>query len=382
MSRNKKIEQRDEIDTIVIDVGCGVVKAGFSGRDAPDSIFDTVGPHLDIISENANTTDTSMPATSKRPVPLRRGVVQDWDSMTAVWNHVFEEELCIDPDQSGMPVLLTDAPKTTKADREKCAEIMFEHFKVPGLYLANQSVLSLFSCGKTRGLVVEMGEGATYSVPVFEGFALPHASVQMPIAGGDLTAYLKRLLEERGHTFNNSAAHNAIIRGIKETLCAVSNDYANDIRNDTEEHAYELPDGQSITIGNTCRYNVPETFFNPSILQSGNDNNNNNSNVQSITDCILESIGQCDTDFQPDLYSNVILSGGSSLFQGLKTRMQTELEEKVESVPIEVIMDSQRKYASWIGGSMFASIGTFGKIYVTRQEYEDSGATAVHRKCF
>ena len=379
MSHKKKVEQRDEIESIVIDVGCGVVKAGFSGHDTPDSIFHTVGPHLDIVSEVSGTNDASVPATSKRPVPLRRGIVQDWDSMTAVYNHVFEEELCVDPDQSGMPVLLTDAPKTTKADREKCAEIMFEHFKVPGLYLANQSVLSLFSCGKTRGLVVEMGEGATYSVPVFEGFALPHASVKMPLAGADLTAYLRRLLEERGHTFNNTAAHSAIIRGVKESLCVVSNDYKNDVRNDTDEYAYELPDGQSLTIGNTCRYSVPEAFFNPSIL---NGNDSSSSNVQNITDCILESIGQCDADLQPDLYSNVILSGGSSLFRGLKTRMQAELEQRVEDAPIEVIMDSQRKYASWIGGSMFASIGTFGKIYVTRQEYEDSGATAVHRKCF
>ena len=117
---------------------------------------------MDIVSGATDTSETGVPATSKRPVPLRRGVVQDWDSMTAVWNHIFEEELCVDPDQSGMPVLLTDAPKTSKADREKCAEIMFEHFKVPGLYLANQSVLSLFSCGKTRGLVVEMGEGGNY----------------------------------------------------------------------------------------------------------------------------------------------------------------------------------------------------------------------------
>ena len=368
---------RADAESIVIDVGSGIVKAGFSGRDAPEVTFDTLGSHLNVDDQASDVA-----GSHKLPVPLRRGVLQDWDSMGSVWRRALDDELRVDPDASGTPVLLTDAPLSSKQSREKTAEMMFEDFKVPGLYIANQAVLSLYACGKTRGLVVEIGEGSTYSVPIFEGFALPHASTSLPVAGGDLTGYLRNMLKDRGHAFTNSIAHTNIIRGMKESLCVVSDNYEQDIQSDTNEYAFELPDGQALSIDAHCRYSVPESLFNPTILKSRADSSGDGKPV-GIADIAMESINHCDKDLQPDLYSNLVLSGGSSLFNGLKSRMQYEMEERAEDgEPVDVVVDSQRKYASWIGGSMFASLGTINQIYVTRQEYEDSGATVVHRKCF
>ena len=80
-------------------------------------------------------------------------------------------------------ILLTDSPLNTKENKQEIARIMFEVFRVESLAIINTSVLSLFSTGKTSGLVVECGEGVSYSVPVFEGYALPHAILKLDIAG-------------------------------------------------------------------------------------------------------------------------------------------------------------------------------------------------------
>ena len=134
----------------------------------------------------------------------------------------------MDPESPEFPVVLTDSPLSSRADREKMAEIMFETFNVPGLYVGSQSVFSLYASGRTRGLVLEIGDGVTHAVPIFEGFALPHATNRMDLAGGDLTTMIRSRLAERGISFTRSEAHSTIVRNIKETLCQVSMNYEKD----------------------------------------------------------------------------------------------------------------------------------------------------------
>lgn len=105
--------------------------------------------------------------------------------MYKLWEHIFESELNLEP--KNMHVLMTDSPLNSKENKQKMAEIMFEQFKVESLAIINTSVLSLFSTGKTTGIVVEVGEGISYSVPVFEGYSLPHAIHKLEISGEDIT---------------------------------------------------------------------------------------------------------------------------------------------------------------------------------------------------
>ena len=107
--------------------------------------------------------------------------------MDTILEHIFDKQLGVDP--RSMNVLLTDCPLSTKEHKMKIAEIMFTKFKVKSLALQNTAVLSLFSTGTTTGLVAECGEGVTYTVPVFEGYALPHAIRRLDVAGRDLTKY-------------------------------------------------------------------------------------------------------------------------------------------------------------------------------------------------
>ncbi|MBS7248466.1 MAG: actin family protein [Candidatus Freyarchaeota archaeon] len=369
---------------LVLDNGTGLTKNGFAGEDQPRSVWPTcIGypKYTSIMTDVEHHTREyyigeealNLRGVLRLVYPIEHGVVTDWDAMEKIWHYTFFNDLRVDPSEH--PILLTEPPLNPRENREKMAEIMFETFNAPAVYVAMQAVLSLYASGRTTGLVVDSGDGVTHIVPIYEGFALTHAITRIDLAGRDITEYLRRLLRQRGYSFV-STAEKEIVRDIKEKLCYVALDPEKELKLAEKvsgiEKTYVLPDGETITVG-AERFLAPEVFFNPGVI--GLDS-------PPLDEVIVDAVRKCDVDLRRELYGNIVLSGGSTMFPGLRERLHKELSELVpENVEIKIIAPPERQYSVWIGGSILASLRTFQKMWVTRKEYQEGGAAVIHR-CF
>jgi actin-related protein len=373
----------EDAQPLVVDNGSGMVKAGFAGDDAPRSVFPSIvgRPKHDNIMAGMAHKDAYIgdEAQSKRGIlkltyPIEHGIVTNWDDMEKIWHHTFYNELRIQPEEHS--ILLTEAPLNPKANREKMTQIMFETFNVPAMYVNIQAVLSLYASGRTTGIVLDAGDGVSHTVPIYEGYSLPHAVLRLNLAGRDLTEYLMRILGQRGYTFTSSAERE-IVRDIKEKLCYVADDFDAEMQkaetSSDIEKQYELPDGQIITIGNE-RFRCSEVLFKPSLIGVERDG------VHKLT---FESIMKCDVDIRRDLFTNTVLSGGTTMFPGIDVRLTKEMTNLApSSIKVKIIAAPERKYSVWIGGSILASLSSFQEMWVSKDEYDESGPGIVHRKCF
>ncbi|XP_023952408.1 beta-centractin [Bicyclus anynana] len=365
---------------VVIDNGSGVIKAGFAGDQIPKCRFPNyIGrpKHVRVMAGALEGELFVGPRAEEHrgllsiKYPMEHGIVTDWNDMERVWNYIYSKDQ-LSTFSEEHPVLLTEAPLNPRRNREKAAEIFFETINVPALFLSMQAVLSLYATGRTTGVVLDAGDGVTHSVPIYEGFAMPHSIMRVDVAGRDVTRYLRLLLRKEGVNLRTSAELE-IVRSIKERACYLSPNPLKEEAMDSERAQYTLPDGTQLEIG-PARFRAPEVLFRPDLIGE---------ECEGLHEVLMFAIQKSDMDLRKVLYQNIVLSGGSTLFRGFGDRLLAEIRRLApKDMKIRISAPQERLYSTWIGGSILASLDTFRKMWVSKREYDEEGHRAVHRKTF
>lgn len=297
--------------------------------------------------------------------PIQHGNILDWNDYSRILHQSFYNFLRAAPEEH--PVIITDSPLKNYQTRAKIAEVVFEDYQPPLLFIASSSPLALLSTGRTTGLVLECG-ATTFSVPIYEGHALPLGTLRTHLGGGTLTQYLMQRLNEKGKHNLHTSKDRESIRELKEKICFV----ANDSQENFPAVAYVLPDGRTVSVGEE-RYRSAEILLRPSIISA---------ECPGLLQLLLESISRTDAELEKELCSNVMLCGGSTLFPGILPRLNNELVNLAPNTNIHITVPENRQNSVWIGGAMFSSLSTIERTFVSAEEYKEHGARIVTAKCF
>ena len=369
--------------------------------------------------------------------PLHQKIISDWDAMEKIWSYIFQKKLRVTPDQHR--VLVTETPLNPKVNREKLSEIMFESFSVPAMYVAIPPVLALYASGRSTGVVLDVGNIASYAVPIYEGYALVHGIHRVGLGGRAITKKMKGYIEI--DNYGSCPYGNAMRNDMKEKYGYVALNY--DVEMDKypgrmyrshfvlgKHHPcdaetgriYTLPDGRPLKICR-ARFRSPEILFDPFLVGS---------DEMGVQEAVINSVTDCDTDLWRPLLANVVMCGGSSMFRGMRDRLTREVAALCPPrmrvrVGSEHILYNRRQALlsclsaahggslrhtaylrrrvdlfcpwdqgrgrswldptrriekAWAGGSILASLSTFKRMWITKDEFKDVGPSILYRKCF
>ena len=363
---------------IIVDIGSGEVKAGFSGEENPKIIFQnyfgepkykkilrTFNNEQELNEQFIGEDCEKYMGLIKLRFPVKHGVFENEQDILSVFNHLFSKLGLNSQEIKEHPVLITEPLLNPFTNREKIAYSLMDNLGVPALFFASQPILSLFSTSNTSGTVLESGEGVTQSCVIYEGYSIPSSYERYNYGGGDVTEYLKNLLKKRGYHFYNSTEYR-LVRDIKENSCFC---YPNNANNDIEEtkrsanknpNNYYLPDGSCILIGDE-KLLAPEILFNPEYIGK---------EYLSFPDMIINSINKVDIQIRLKSYENILLSGGNTYFNALNEQLHSELKNKViKNMKININKSEKPKYSCWIGGNIISTLEIFKKMWVTKNDW-------------
>jgi len=381
---------------LVVDNGTGTIKVGQAEKPWPQAqIPNIVGTprHTRVILSAAKRERViGAEALEKKGLfrlsrPMKHGVIDNLQDMTDVWEYMYNHALNIPSKE--YPVLLTESPDNPVRNRSAMAKTFFEAFDVPALFFAPPPVLALYASGRLTGCVLDSGHGMTQCVPIYDGFALPHAVTRMEVAGGDVDQYFQHLIRRfSGVTFHTSSELE-LVRELKELHCELMDTRNNrstlpasltgrslNQRNEEESNSIEvkLPDGKILNLGN-ARFRAPELLFDPSLIGL---------EYRGIHFCVLDSIAKADLELRRNLYQQILLSGGSTMTKEFGKRLLLELKQNcgLKNAKFKIFAPVKRDLTTWAGGSVLAMIQGFQQMWITKKEYEDSGNSILYKKSF
>ncbi|XP_050995800.1 actin-like protein 9 [Acomys russatus] len=366
--------------TVVIDMGTGTCKVGFAGQSYPTYTVATIlgcQPKKQTTKGRSELETFIGEAARSRPElrlvkPIRNGIVVDWEAAELIWQHILEHGLRVSTQDH--PLLFSDPPFSPATNREKLVEVAFESLHSPAIYVASQPVLSTYAHGCVNALVVDTGHGVSYTVPVVQGYNLPHAIQRLDLAGNHLTAFLAEMLLGSGFLLRQDDLD--MVEYIKHCHCYLASDFEKEQARLDEEckQTLKLPDGRTVTLGKEL-FQCPELLFHPPEIPG--------LSPIGLPAMAEQSLLKVPPELRTHVAQNVLLCGGSSLFTGLEGRFRAEL---LRSLPPEdhvvVMAQPNRNFSVWIGGSILASLQAFQSCWVLREHYEESGPQVVYQKCY
>jgi actin-related protein 2 len=380
---------------IVCDNGTGFVKTGFAGDNFPSNIFPSmIGRPLMRYEEEFKNVElkeimvgdecAQHRALLETSYPVENGIVADWKGMQALYDYTFFERLKIDPKEH--KILLTEPPMNPKQNRQKMLQVMFETYGFEAAKVSIQAMLVLYAQGLLTGVVVDSGDGVSHIVPVWEGICPPLLIKRLNVAGRHITRYLIKLLQVRGYAFNRSADFETV-RQIKEKFCYVGYDLDVEKRLGLETTVltsqYTLPDGRVIKMGSE-RYQAPEVLFKPSLID-----------VESpgVADMLFNMIQEADIDLRSSFYKHIVLSGGSTMYPGLPSRLEKDMKElylknvlkgdkkRLAKFKLRIEDPPRRKHMVFLGGSVLADImKDRPEFWISKKEWEEFGPAIIDKK--
>jgi actin-related protein 2 len=315
--------------------------------------------------------------------PVENGIVRSWEDMEHLWNYTFYEKMQIRPNE--FKILLTEPPQNPIKNREKLMEKMFETYGFAAANVSVQAMLTLYAQGLLTGVVVDTGDGVTHVVPVYDGFVPQHLIRRLDVAGRHVTSYMIKLLMLRGYAFNRSADFDTV-RQIKEKLCYVAYDINQERKLALETtclmESYTLPDGRVIKLGRE-RFEAPECLFNPSLVDS---------EKPGMANMVFDMIQDADMDTRVEYYKHIVLSGGSSMYPGLPTRLEKDITDRylnevlkgnvdrLKKFKIHIEDPPRRKHMVFLGGSVLADImKDREEFWIKREEYLEQGMRCLQK---
>ncbi|KAG9394225.1 Actin-related protein [Carpediemonas membranifera] len=328
--------------------------------------------------------------------PVRHGLIENWDQMEKFWSQALFQYLHCDPEEHNF--LLTEPPLNTPENREQTAEIWFETFNAGGIYIAVQAVLALCASWTSKksasrqltGTVIDSGDGVTHVIPVSDGAVIASAIKHIPIAGRDFTNFTMNMMRGREKMPTADALqiamrmkerHAYVCKDLKREILAFDASPADYIKLYTGMDRINMKTFE-VEMGYE-RFMAPEIFFNPAIY-SGDF-------VTPLPDLVDQTIQACPIDCRKPLYNNIVLSGGSTMFQNFSKRLQRDIKKlandrikyshevsggriPLAELDVNVVSHKKQRYAVWYGGSLLSTTPEFGTGMVhTREDYLEYG---------
>lgn len=382
---------------LVLDNGTGFIKCGYGGANFPSAAFQTAlgrpilrsskkqsqfalgDRELKDVMRGDETIGIGHLLEMQRPVS--NGVIQNMDDMCLLWDYAFHEKMQVNPKDHLL--LLSEIPMFSTRHRAKLYEVLFETYGFKGLQSSQQGVLSLFSNGLETGVAVECGEGVTHCTPIFEGYSIPRANRRVDLGGRDITENLVRLMQRRGYSFNKSSDFD-VVRVMKEMFCYAASDHKLEKKLALEttvlEKTFTLPDGSTCRIGPE-RFEATEALFQPHLVGIES---------EGLSKQLWECTQAADMDSRARLYEHVVLSGGSTMFPGLSSRIEKDMQDlfveksllgdrsKLGRFKLRIEDPPRRRYMVFLGGAVLAHLtAETEESWILKKEWDESGVGAL-----